>query len=90
MNPLISRVNLNLKNNEMLRFLVSCSRQKTRQKVLVWFCILSSSVCPNSVCVCVCVCVCVRTCPAGLVCLLCLCLLLFTPEGNMERLQSEH
>ena len=51
---------------------------------------------PASVCVCVCesvcvrvclrVCACVRACPAGLVCLLYLCLLLFTPEGSGERL----
>lgn len=29
---------------------------------------------------------CAHTCPAGLVCLLYLCLLLFTPEGSGERL----
>lgn len=33
-----------------------------------------------------CVCVCVLICPADLVCLLYLCLLLFTPEGSRERL----
>lgn len=31
-------------------------------------------------------CVCVLICPADLVCLLYLCLLLFTPEGSRERL----
>ena len=36
-------------------------------------------------CVCVCVCERVSECPAGLVCLLCLCLLLFTPWGRRRQ-----
>lgn len=84
MNPLSSRVNSHLiKPDVEVPGELQPTQNYTEGARVVFFAFY------NRLCVRI-VCVCVRTCPAGLVCLLCLRLLLFTPEGNMERLQSEH